>query len=85
VPLNRFQLVDLVFKAVGVGSLGTFCGIALFLSGNGDPLLLQFKQARQSVQEPYAGASLFAHAGERVVVGQKLMQAASDLFMGWCL
>jgi uncharacterized protein (DUF2252 family) len=82
--LNRFQLVDLAVKVVGVGSVGTFCGIALFMSGNGDPLFLQFKQARQSVLEPYAGASPFNHAGQRVVIGQKLMQTASDLFMGWC-
>lgn len=83
VLLERFQLVDLAVKVVGVGSVGTFCGIALFMSGNGDPLFLQFKQARQSVLEPFAGASPFDHAGQRVVVGQKLMQTASDLFMGW--
>ena len=83
VLLSRFELVDVALKVVGVGSVGTFCGIALFISGNGDPLFLQFKQARQSVLEPYAGASPFAHAGRRVVVGQRLMQAASDLFLGW--
>jgi uncharacterized protein (DUF2252 family) len=83
VLLERFELVDLAAKVVGVGSVGTFCGIALLMSGNGDPLFLQFKQARQSVLEPYAGASPFDHAGQRVVVGQKLMQTASDLFMGW--
>jgi len=83
VLLERFKLVDLAVKVVGVGSVGTFCGIALFMSGNGDPLFLQFKQAQQSVLEPYAGASPFEHAGQRVVIGQKLMQAASDLFMGW--
>lgn len=81
--LNRYRLVDTAFKVVGVGSVGTFCGIALFMSGNGDPLFLQLKQARPSVLEPYAGASPFAHAGQRVVVGQKLMQAASDMFLGW--
>ena len=81
--LNRFQLVDLAVKVVGVGSVGTFCGIALLMSGNGDPLFLQYKQARQSVLEPFAGASPFDHAGQRVVIGQKLMQAASDYFMGW--
>jgi uncharacterized protein (DUF2252 family) len=81
--LSRYRLVDMAFKVVGVGSVGTFCGIALFISGNGDSLFLQFKQARPSVLEPYAGASPFAHAGQRVVVGQKLMQAASDMFLGW--
>lgn len=81
--LSRYRLVDTAFKVVGVGSVGTYCGIALFMSGNGDPLFLQFKQARPSVLEPYAGASPFSHAGQRVVVGQKLMQAASDMFLGW--
>jgi uncharacterized protein (DUF2252 family) len=81
--LSRYRLVDTAFKVVGVGSVGTFCGIALFMSGNGDSLFLQLKQARTSVLEPYAGASPFAHAGQRVVVGQKLMQAASDMFLGW--
>ena len=81
--LSRYELVDAAFKVVGVGSVGTFCGIALLISGNGDPLFLQFKQARQSVLEPYAGASPYSHAGQRVVMGQKLMQAASDMFLGW--
>ena len=81
--LNRFKMVDLAFKVVGVGSVGTFCGIALLISGNGDSLFLQLKQARPSVLEPYAGASPYAHAGQRVVVGQKLMQAATDMFLGW--
>jgi uncharacterized protein (DUF2252 family) len=83
VLLERFQLMDLAFKVVGVGSVGTFCGIALFISGNGDPLFLQFKQAQKSVLEPYAGVSPFTQPGQRVVVGQKLMQTASDMFMGW--
>jgi uncharacterized protein (DUF2252 family) len=81
--LNRYQLVDMAFKVVGVGSVGTFCGIMLFISGNGDPLFLQIKQAHLSVLEPYAGASPFTHPGQRVVVGQRLMQAASDMFLGW--
>jgi len=81
--LSRYQLVDVAFKVVGVGSVGTFCGIALFMSGNGDPLFLQFKQARQSVLEPYAGANPYKHAGQRVVVGQRWMQTASDMFLGW--
>jgi len=81
--LERFEMADVAVKVVGVGSVGTFCGIVLLMSGNGDPLFLQFKQARQSVLEPYAGASPYQHAGERVVHGQRLMQSASDMFLGW--
>jgi len=83
VLLDRYTLADAAMKVVGVGSVGTFCGIALLMSGKGDPLFLQFKQARQSVLEPYAGASPFNHSGQRVVVGQRLMQSASDMFLGW--
>jgi uncharacterized protein (DUF2252 family) len=83
VLLDRYTLTDAALKVVGVGSVGTFCGIALLMSGKGDPLFLQFKQARQSVLEPYAGTSPYKHAGQRVVVGQRLMQAASDMFLGW--
>ncbi len=81
--LDRFQVVDVAFKVVGVGSVGTVCGIILLMSGMGDPLFLQFKQARQSVLEPYCGANPYAHAGQRVVVGQRAMQAAGDMFLGW--
>jgi uncharacterized protein (DUF2252 family) len=81
--LDRFEVVDYAVKVVGVGSVGTFCGILLLMSGNGDPLFLQFKEARQSVLEPYCGASPFGHAGQRVVMGQRAMQAASDIFLGW--
>jgi uncharacterized protein (DUF2252 family) len=81
--LNRFTLADVAFKVVGVGSVGTFCGVALFVSGSGEPLFLQFKEALPSVLEPYAGASPYAHAGERVVIGQRIMQASSDIFLGW--
>ena len=70
-------------KVVGVGSVGTFCAIVLLMSGNSEPLFLQVKEARQSVLEPYAGTSSFTHPGERVVAGQRLMQAASDMFLGW--
>jgi uncharacterized protein (DUF2252 family) len=83
VLLDRFSVVDVAFKVVGVGSVGTVCGIMLLMSGNAEPLFLQFKQARQSVLEPYAGSSQFKHHGHRVVVGQRLMQAASDFFLGW--
>jgi uncharacterized protein (DUF2252 family) len=81
--LDRFRLTDVAVKVVGVGSVGTYCGIALFISGNGDPLFLQFKEARNSVLEPYAGSSPFKTHGERVVFGQRLMQASSDVFLGW--
>ena len=72
--------VDVTILCTGVG---TFCGILLLMSGNGDPLFLQFKQARESVLEPYCGASPFGHSGQRVVVGQRILQAASDMFLGW--
>ena len=81
--LDRFEVVDAAYKVVGVGSVGTVCGIILLLSGKGDPLFLQFKQARQSVLEPYCGANPYAHPGQRVVVGQRAMQAAGDMFLGW--
>jgi uncharacterized protein (DUF2252 family) len=81
--LDRYALVDIAAKVVGVGSVGTFCGILLLLSGSGDPLFLQFKEARQSVLEPYAGPGPYKHNGERIMRGQRLMQAASDMFLGW--
>jgi len=81
--LDRYQIVDVAFKVVGIGSVGTVCGVVLLISRNGDPLFLQIKQAGQSVLEPYAGPSGFDHPGERVVVGQRLMQAAGDMFLGW--
>jgi uncharacterized protein (DUF2252 family) len=83
VLLDRYSLVDIAVKVVGVGSVGTLCGIVLLMSGAGDPLFLQVKEARRSVLEPYAGASDLAHHGERVVRGQRLMQSASDMFLGW--
>jgi hypothetical protein len=81
--LNRFAVVDVAFKVVGVGSVGTMCGIILLMSGRGDPLFLQFKQARQSVLEPYCGRAPYKHSGQRVVMGQRTMQTASDMFLGW--
>ena len=81
--LDRYRLVDVALKVVGVGSVGTHCGVALLLDNNDDPLLLQYKEARPSVLEPYAGRSLYAHQGQRIVSGQRLMQAASDIFLGW--
>src|SRR5262249_52466892 len=81
--VDRYELVDHAVKVVGVGSVGTRCGILLLTSAAGDRLLLQVKEARASVLEPFAGKGDFRTNGERVVVGQRLMQAASDLFSGW--
>jgi uncharacterized protein (DUF2252 family) len=81
--LDRFQLMDLAFKVVGVGSVGTLCGIMLLMALGHDPLFLQIKQARPSVLEAFAGASRHANHGERVVHGYRMMQSASDIFLGW--
>ena len=83
VLFDRFSCCDVAIKVVGVGSVGTMCLIGLFLAADDDPLFLQFKQARPSVLEPYAGKSLYKNNGERVVAGQRLMQSASDIFLGW--
>jgi len=81
--LDRFHFCDLAVKVVGVGSVGTRCSVSLFIAADDDPLFLQGKEARASVLEPYAGKSQYANHGERVVVGQRIMQAASDIFLGW--
>lgn len=81
--LDRFELVDFAIKVVGVGSVGTFCGIILLMAGNDDPLFLQFKQAKKSVLEAFVGKSKHANHGERIVHGHRMMQSASDLFLGW--
>jgi uncharacterized protein (DUF2252 family) len=81
--LKRFQLVDVAIKVVGVGSVGTRCAIVLLMAGDQDSLFLQLKEARASVLEPYARRSVYGNHGERVVQGQRLMQSASDLFLGW--
>jgi uncharacterized protein (DUF2252 family) len=83
VLLSRYHLDDLAFKVVGVGSVGTRCAVALYVSEGGDRLILQVKEAVPSVLEPYVGKGPFTHMGQRVVVGQKLMQCASDIFLGW--
>jgi uncharacterized protein (DUF2252 family) len=80
---SRYHLVDLAFKVVGVGSVGTRCAAALYLSAGGDPLVLQIKEALVSVHDRDGKHNSFAHQGERVVVGQRLMQCASDIFLGW--
>jgi len=82
--LEQFQFSDLARKVVGVGSVGTRCWIALMLgSDESDPLFLQVKEAQESVLSRFVGASEYANEGERVVAGQRLMQASSDIFLGW--
>ncbi|MBS7255067.1 DUF2252 domain-containing protein [Flavobacterium branchiicola] len=82
--LSRYTLHDLAIKVVGVGSVGTLCGISLLMSATGEPIFLQFKEARQSVLEPnLKHKGKYTHQGERIVMGQKLMQSASDMFLGW--
>ena len=84
VLLEQFELTDLAGKVVGVGSVGTRAWIALLLGRDGqDPLFLQIKQAEASVLEEPLGASGFSNHGERVVAGQRMMQATSDIFLGW--
>lgn len=83
VLLDRYEIKDLAIKVVGVGSVGTFCAIVLLMAGENDPLFLQLKQAGPSVLEAYAGKSIYPNHGERVVRGCLLMQAASDMFLGW--
>jgi uncharacterized protein (DUF2252 family) len=84
VVLDGFRLADVAFKVVGVGSVGTRAWIALMLGRDrSDPLFLQIKEAQRSVLEPYAALSEFDHQGERVVHGQRLMQTASDVMLGW--
>jgi uncharacterized protein (DUF2252 family) len=82
--LEQFELTDLAGKVVGVGSVGTRAWIALLLGRDGqDPLFLQIKQAEASVLEDLLGPSEFPNHGQRVVLGQRLMQATSDIFLGW--
>ncbi len=82
--LDRYRFRDTARKVVGVGSVGTDARVALFTGeDDSDPLFLQMKEARASVLAPYAGASPYQHQGQRVVEGQRLMQAASDMFLGW--
>ena len=84
VLLDRYTYVDAAIKVVGVGSVGTRCVIVLMQGADeNDLLFLQVKQAGTSVLEPYLAASQYTHSGERVVAGQRLMQSASDAFLGW--
>jgi hypothetical protein len=81
--LDEYHIVDAAMKVVGVGSVGRRCWIVLMMSASNEPLFLQFKEAVASVLEPFAGASVYPHHGQRVVAGQRLMQPASDMFLGW--
>jgi uncharacterized protein (DUF2252 family) len=82
--LERYRVVDAARKVVGVGSVGTRCHVVLLMDpDDGGPLFLQVKEAEESVLARYAGPSEYGHHGERVVTGQRLMQAASDVFLGW--
>ncbi|WP_231868658.1 DUF2252 domain-containing protein [Gluconobacter japonicus] len=81
--LKRYNLRDVIFKVVGIGSVGTFCAIGLFATADGETMLLQIKEAQTSVLEAGAPPSPFKNQGERVVTGQRIMQAVSDTFLGW--
>ena len=82
--LERFRYVHAARKVVGVGSVGARAWIVLMLGrDDNDPLFLQVKEAQASVLEPYLGKSRFNHHGQRVVEGQRLTQAASDIMLGW--
>ncbi|HET8851678.1 MAG TPA: DUF2252 domain-containing protein [Ktedonobacteraceae bacterium] len=84
VLFNRYRVVDLAQKVVGVGSVGTHCYIALLLgNADNDPLFLQIKEAQASVLEQHLGTSAYPNHAQRVLCGQHLMQAASDIFLGW--
>lgn len=80
---DRYRPVDAAMKVVGIGSVGTRCAIVLLMSMANDPLFLQVKEAGRSVLETYAGKNPYPHHGQRVVMGQRLMQPASDIFLGW--
>ena len=83
VLLDHYRPVDFAYKVVGVGSVGLRCSIVLMLDPDDEPLILQIKEARASVLEKFVGASMRAHHGHRVVHGQRVLQAASDIFLGW--
>jgi uncharacterized protein (DUF2252 family) len=83
VILDRYHIVDIARKVVGVGSVGTRCDVALLMAGEDDALVLQLKEAQPSVLEAHAGKSRYPNHGERVVTGQRMLQAASDVFLGW--
>jgi uncharacterized protein (DUF2252 family) len=81
--LDEYRLCDVAIKIAGIGSVGTRCGIALLVADNDAPLFLQFKEARHSALEPYVGSSAYEQRGHRVVSGQRMIQPATDIFLGW--
>jgi uncharacterized protein (DUF2252 family) len=83
--IDRYEIKDVAIKVVGVGSVGTACWVVLLMTGDGDFLFLQVKEARESVLEVYAGKSLFPNNGQRIVNGYRLMQPFSDPFLGWTI
>jgi uncharacterized protein (DUF2252 family) len=80
---EQYEVIDVVLKVVGVGSVGTRCYAVLLMNDNKEPLLIQIKEARESVLAPYTGEGKYSHNGERVVQGQRLIQSATDIFLGW--
>ena len=83
VLLDRYRLTDVAFKVVGIGSVGTFCALGLFADRDGATLLLQLKEAQQSVLAPHTAPSVYVNQGQRVVTGQRIMQGEHDIFLGW--
>src|SRR5262245_28358848 len=81
--LRRFEVVDVAMKVAGVGSVGTRCGIILLMADAEDPLNLKIKEAGRSALEPFVGRSRYKNMGQRIVAGQRLLQSASDIFLGW--
>ena len=83
--LDFYELTDAVYKVVGVGSVGLRCSLVLLESADGSPLVLQIKEARSSVLAPYVEQDHHSNQGERIFCGQRLLQAASDIFLGWTM
>ena len=83
VVLDRYHFADAAIKVVGVGAVGTRCGVVLLMAEKNDPLVLQYKQAQASALQPYCGPCRYENHAERVVIGQRMLQAASDVFLGW--
>lgn len=83
VVLDRYHFTDAAIKVVGVGAVGTRCGVVLLMAEKNDPLVLQYKEAQTSALQPYCGPCRYDNHAERVVIGQRMLQAASDVFLGW--
>lgn len=81
--VSRYRFEDVAIKVVGIGSVGTLCAVALMLAPDNEPLILQIKEAKDSSLQKYVGKSTFENNGQRVVEGQRIIQSASDIFLGW--